>query len=205
MEYGTDETYMQMAEQAYEGWLQWTEELGETLFHDVGVLVLTSTPMFPGEHEYESYQLLRKRGHTPERLTGDAISQRFPAWKLGAFVDGFFHAQGGYVESGRAVAALVSLAQSKGVMLYPDQTVATLIEENSHIKGVRTRSGNTFYAEHVIVASGAWTTLLVHDLAHIVKVTGHPVFHFKPANPELFTPPDFVVFTADITKTGWYC
>ena len=128
-----------------------------------------------------------KRGHTPEHLTGEAISRRFPAWKPEAFVDGFFHAQGGYVESGRVVAALVRLAQSKGVMLYPDQTVETLIEESSHIKGVRTRSGNTFHAEHVVVASGAWTALLVPDLAPFVKVTGHPIFHLKPANPAIFT------------------
>jgi len=204
MEYGPDETYMVMAEQAYNGWLQWNVELGETLFHDVGVLVLTNTPMHQGSHEYESYQLLLKRGHTPERLSVDAISRRFPAWKPEAFVDGFFHAQGGYVESGRVVAALVRIAQSKGVMLYPDHAVETLVEESSNIKGVRTRSGNTFYAKHVVVASGAWTALLVPDLAPMVKATGHPVFHLKPANPAIFTPPDFVVFTADITKTGWY-
>lgn len=111
--------------------------------------------MRAGEHEYESYQLLYKRGHTPERLNDDAISRRFPAWKQGAFVDGFFHAQGSYVESGRVVAALIRLAQSKGVMLYPDQTVAPLVEESTHIKGVRTRSGNTYYVEHVVVASGS--------------------------------------------------
>lgn len=204
MEYGADEMYMEMAEQAYNGWLQWNVDLEETLFHDVGVLVLTTTPMIPGSHEYESYQLLLKRGHTPERLSGDAISRRFPAWKPEAFVDGFFHSQGGYVESGRVVAALVRLAQSKGVILYPDQAVETLVEEISHIKGVRPRSGNTLYAEHVVVASGAWTSLLVPDFAPMVKVTGHPVFHLKPANPAIFTPPDFVVFTADITKTGWY-
>src|SRR5437868_15047781 len=44
MEYGADDTYMEMAEQAYDGWLQWNAELGETLFHNVGVLVLTRTP-----------------------------------------------------------------------------------------------------------------------------------------------------------------
>ena len=203
LEYGADETYMEMAEQAFEGWLKWNAELGETLFHDVGMLVLTSTPMSPGEHEYESYQLLRKRGHTPERLTSDAISRRFPAWKPGAYVDGFFHAQGGYVESGRVVAALVRLAQTHGVMLY-SETVEALSEERSRIKGVRTRSGNTFHAEHVVVASGAWTALLVPDLSSIVKVTGHPVFHLKPTAPALFSPPDFVVFTAGIAQTGWY-
>ena len=30
------------------------------------------------------------------------------------------------------------------------------------------------------------------------------VFHLKPENPELFTPPNFLVFTADISNTGWY-
>ena len=204
MEYGTDETYMEMVEQAYQGWLQWNEEFGETLFHNVGVLMISRTPMSPGGYEYESYHLLRKRGHTPERLTGDEISHRFPAWRPGAFVDGFFHAQGGYAESGRVVAALVRLAQAKGVMLYPDQTVEDFIEEGSHIQGVRTRAGNMFPAEHVVVASGAWTPLRVPDLASILKVTGHPVFHLKPANPALFTPPDFVVFNADIRQTGWY-
>jgi glycine/D-amino acid oxidase-like deaminating enzyme len=204
MEYGADETYMAMVEQAYQGWLRWNEELGEVLFHDVGVLILTRTPMSLGGHEYESYHLLRKRGHTPERLTRDAISRRFPAWKPGAFVDGFFHAQGGYAESGRVVAALVRLVQARGVMLYPDQTVETLLKEGSHITGVRTRAGDTFHVEHVVVASGAWTALLVPDLAPIVKVTGHPIFHLKPDIPALFNPPDFVVFNADITQTGWY-
>ncbi len=204
MEYGADETYMEMGEQAYQGWLQWNQELGETLFHDVGVLMLSRTPMSPGGYEHESYHLLRKRGHVPERLTDDAISRRFPAWKPGTFVDGFFHAQGGYAESGRVVAALVRLAQAQGVMLYSDQTVEALIEEGSRITGVRTRAGSTFYAEHVVVASGAWTALLVPELASILKVTGHPVFHLKPANSALFTPPNFVVFTADIAQTGWY-
>lgn len=204
MEYGTDETYMEMVEQAYQGWLQWNEESGEPLFHDVGVLMLSRTPMSPGGYEYESYQLLRKRGHAPERLTGDAISRRFPAWKPGAYVDGFFHAQGGYAESGRVVAALVRLAGAKGVVLYPDQKVEALIEEGSRITGVRTRAGDILHAEHVVVASGAWTALLIPELASILKVTGHPVFHLKPANPTLFTPSNFVVFTADIAQSGWY-
>src|SRR5215472_12827178 len=204
MEYGSDEVYMALVEQAYQGWLRWNEELGETLFHDVGLTILTRAPMSPGGFEYESYQLLRKRGHKPERLTEDSISRRFPAWKPGAFVDGFFHAQGGYVESGRVVAALVRLAQAKGIMLYPDQMVDALIEEDHQVRGVRTRAGDTFHAEQVVVASGAWTALLVRDLAPVLQVTGHPVFHLKPANPALFSPPDFVVFNADIAHSGWY-
>ena len=204
MEYGSDEAYMELAEQAYRGWLQWNEMLGETLFHDVGVTMLTRAPMSPGEFEYESYQLLRKRGHTPERLAEDTITQRFPAWKAGAFVDGFFHAQGGYAESGRVITALARLARTQGVDLYPGQRVEVLLKENQQVRGVRTSTGNTFHAEHVVVASGAWSSLLVPDLTPFVKATGHPVFHLKPNDPNLFTPPNFVVFTADIGRTGWY-
>jgi len=115
-----------------------------------------------------------------------------------------FQAQGGYVESGRVVAALVRLAQAKGVMLYPDQTADASITEDHQVRGVRTRAGNTFLADQVVVASGASTALLVRDLAPVLQVTGHPVFHLKPADPALFTPPDFVVFNADIAHSGWY-
>ena len=48
LNYGSDEAYMTLAELAYSGWLQWNEELGETLFHDVGITMLTSMPMAPG-------------------------------------------------------------------------------------------------------------------------------------------------------------
>ena len=204
MEYGADESYMTLGEQAYLGWLQWNEELGDALFHDVGVSRLTRMPMAPGGYEYESYHLLRKRGHTPERLTEETISRRFPAWKPGLFVDGFFHAQGGYVESGRVVAALVRLAQAKGIILYPDQMVKALIKEDHQVKGVCTGDGSVFHAEHIVVAAGAWTVLLVSELASLLKITGHPVFHLKPANPDLFTAPLFPAFTVDVAQTGWY-
>jgi glycine/D-amino acid oxidase-like deaminating enzyme len=206
MEYGTDEEYMELGERAYQGWLHWneTEELREALFHDVGVAVLVRQPMSPGHFEYESYHLLRKRGHSPERLTGDEISRRFPAWRPGVFVDGFFHAEGGYVESGRAIASLVHLAQVRGVTLYPDQAVAALLEDGPRVTGVRTRDGSTFLAGQVVLAAGAWTSLLLPELATVFQITGQPVFHLKPENSARFTPPDFPVFTADVTRTGWY-
>ena len=37
-----------------------------------------------------------------------------------------------------------------------------------------------------------------------MKATGHPVFWLKPVDPKLFTPPNFSVFAADISNSGWY-
>lgn len=204
MEYGSDELYMAMVEEALDGWHRWNDRWDEPLYHETGVVMLARAPLAPGDFEYESYQTLLRRGHRPERLDAGDISRRFPAWKPGAFVDGFFHARGGYAESGRVVAALVHRAEDQGVDLYEGQAADALLREAGRVTGVRTRSGETFHAGHVLVAAGSWTHLLVPELAPYMRATGHPVFHLRPADPEAFSTPRFTVFTADVSKTGWY-
>lgn len=204
MEYGADEDYMALVEQALPRWRQWNEELPEPLFHEVGVTMITRAPMQPTGFEYESYHNLLKRGHHPDRLNADEIARRFPAWKPGEYVDGFFHAQGGFAESGRLVAALIDLGKTRGIAFHSGQTAQDILSDHNRITGVRTREGETFAAGQVLIAAGAWTPVLVPEIASFMRATGHPVFHLKPANPANFTPPQFTVFTADITNTGWY-
>ncbi|MCA9975598.1 MAG: FAD-dependent oxidoreductase [Anaerolineales bacterium] len=204
MEYGADETYMSMVEESIAGWTQWNDAFGEKLYHNTGVTMLTRKPIEPGEFEYESYQLLRKRNHLPERLTADDIARRFPAWKPGAFVDGYFHAKGGYVESGRVVEVLLQHAQALGVTVYAGQTVQHVVLENGRIQGVQTVDGRIFKADNVLIAAGAWTPIILPELEPVMRATGHPVYHLKIGNSTLFKPPHFVVFTADITSSGWY-
>ncbi|HJT58181.1 MAG TPA: FAD-dependent oxidoreductase [Ktedonobacteraceae bacterium] len=73
---------------------------------------------------------------------------------------------------------LVRRAEAKGVVLYPGQTAETLIEERYTFKGVRTRSGDNFFADHVVAASGAWTALLVPDLVPFA-----PLFPLRSSRP----------------------
>lgn len=204
MEYGTDLQYMEMVEQALPGWRDWNTLLGDTLFHEIGVTMLTRAPMQPGGFEYESYRLAIARGHASERLTAAEIERRFPAWKPGAFVDGFYNPAGGFAESGRVVATLIALAQQQGVALIAGETVTELVMEHGRFTHALTQSGKTLSAGQVLVAAGAWTPLLVPDLAPAMVASGHPVFHLIPPRPERFTPPQFVVFTADISNSGWY-
>jgi glycine/D-amino acid oxidase-like deaminating enzyme len=208
MEYGPDETYMAMVELARDGWLAWNEQaLAEpqpALYRETGVTMVTRAPMQPGSFEYESYRLLRQRGHTPERLDAVAISRRFPAWRAGAFVDGFFHAKGGYAESGRVVAFLLQQVEREGVSLHVGQRVAGFLEQGDQVKGVLTDSGERFAADLVIIAAGTWTQWLVPELGPVMKSVGQPVFHLQPGDPQLFSSPMFSVFTADISRSGWY-
>jgi glycine/D-amino acid oxidase-like deaminating enzyme len=204
MEYGPDEVYMAMVEASLVGWRQWNEAWRESVYHETGLVMLTRAPMIPGGFEYESYRLLLQRGHRPERLDEVEISRRFPAWQPGAYVDGFFHAEGGYAESGRVVARLIEEAGEQGVDVYSGQTMAQLIEANGRVQGVRTVEGSVFNSGQVIIAAGTWTPLLVPELRPVMKSIGQPLFHLQPADPALFAPPHFVVFTADIANTGWY-
>lgn len=205
MEYGDDVQYMEMAEQALAGWQQWNDTLFPgKLYHNTGVTMVTRQPMQPGGYEYESYQMLRQRQHAPERLTSDDIARRFPAWKPGAFVDGFYHVKGGYAESGLVVTALMQQAEALGVTFYGGQTVTRLVEGNGRITGVRTQSDQIFNADRILLAAGAWTPVILPELTPVMRATGHPVFYLKPADPTLFKPPHFTVFTADIANSGWY-
>jgi glycine/D-amino acid oxidase-like deaminating enzyme len=203
MEYGRDVQYMSMVESALPGWRRWNDELGETLFHETGVLMLTRQPMSPGGFEHDSYQLLLERGHQPERLNGDEIARRFPAWRPGAYRDGFYHAQGGFVESGRLLQKLILQAEWEGVLFYPMQAAVQLISGNGRVNGVQLEN-ETIHADHLIVAAGTWTPLLVPELAAVMRVVGQPIFHLQTADDRLFSPPHFPVFTADIAQTGWY-
>lgn len=204
MEYGRDAHYMALVEAALDGWQRWNAEFAEPLYHETGVTMVTQEPMAPGGFEYESYQLLRQRGHKPERLTATDITRRFPAWKPGAYIDGFYHPRGGFAESGRVVTALIKKATQQGVNVLAGQMVCDIIRAGDRVTAVRTETGETLAAAHVVIAAGTWTPLLIPELAPMMKSTGHPVFHLKPANPALFTPPNFAVFTADVARTGWY-
>jgi glycine/D-amino acid oxidase-like deaminating enzyme len=204
MEYGGDLQYTRMADRAIDGFEVWNDEFGEELYVNTGVLMMGRTPMTPGGYLAESYALLRGEGSTLERLSGAELHRRFGAWNGATYVDGFFNPRGGYAQSGRIVAQLANKAQRMGVAVDTPQTAADLVREGGRIVAVHTREGETYAAGHTLVAAGAWTHHLLPELQRVMVATGHPVFHLRPTDPRLFTPPGFVTFTADVAATGWY-
>ncbi len=207
MEYGPDEIYTELMERARDGWLAWNEqwrsEGEDPLYHETGVLMVCRDRMSAGGFEHESWEILRKRGHTPERIDADALAQRFPAWSTQRYVDGFYHAKGGYAESGRVVESLALRAQREGVELLEGRKMTALIERDGRVCGVRDQDGSELMGEEVVVAAGSWSGKLL-GLGPSITATGHPVFHLKPNKPELFLSERCPTFTADVAQTGYY-
>jgi glycine/D-amino acid oxidase-like deaminating enzyme len=190
-DYGPDEAYAEMGERALDGWRRLNAEWGEPLFHETGVLFVTRAPMAPGGFEHDSYACLSRRGHRLQRVDAAALRERFPAWSTGAYVDGYYNPQGGWVEAERVVARLVAKARADGVNVHENARVADLAD-------VRRR------ADVTVVACGSWTPDLVPSLGGELRRVGQPVFHLVPDDPSLFQSPRFVVFGADLANTGWY-
>ena len=219
LDYGADDLAMALMETALDGWRQWNARWnadgGRSLFHECGVAFLTRTPMAlgavaaPDGHplggfEAESYQALLRRGHAPQRLGAAEIHARYPAWREGAFVDGYFNPEGGWAESGAVVATLAREAESRGVRLCRGLTCAGLLERGARVAGVVTREGATLEADHVVVAAGTWTPRLLPHLGGALRSVGQPVFHLAPRDPSPFEAARFPVFGADIAQTGYY-
>lgn len=181
LDYGADAFYAEVMERALERWR------GDPLFHETGILFLSRTPMEKRAFERESFDLLRARGHTLERLDADEIVRRFPQWAPGVYADGYYNPEGGWAESGRVVAAYTERARAAGVEIREERVDSVDLD-----------------AGCIVVATGAWTSRLLPELAGALRVVGQPVFHFLPRDPSAFSPPAFLPWSADVSRTGWY-
>ncbi|MCC7163942.1 MAG: FAD-dependent oxidoreductase [Anaerolineae bacterium] len=204
LEYGADQEYMELAEQALAGWQEWNREFGQDLFHQTGVLYLKRDEMKRGTYEWHSWRLLNKRKHHPQRLDASEIKKRFPAWNTRRYVDGFYDPEGGFAESGRVLLRLVEKALALGVRLRADKAFQELHETNGFVRGLVTQDGRKLYADRVLVTAGAWTHYLLPWLKPYFRANGMPVFYLVPNEPEAFRSTVFPVFAADTSLTGYY-
>ena len=203
MDYGSDLFYHELAELALEGWDRWNRDWPRPLFHETGLLILAGGDMSPGGFEHESRRALTERGYEVERMTAALLQRRFPAWRAGAYTDGYFNPRGGWAESGAVVERLLVLGRGEGVQ---PRTAgfAGMIERGSRVGGVRTDAGEEIAADRVVVCAGAWTPTLLPWLADRLRAVAQPVLHFRPDDPEPFREPAFPTWTADIANSGWY-
>lgn len=203
MDYGSDRFYHELAELALEGWDRWNRDWSRPLYHEDGFLFLAPALMAPGGFEYESYEVLRARGYTPERLDARSASRRYPEWDLTRYPDGYLNARAGWAESGAVVERLLSLCRESGVRFLAG-SLRELMSRGSRVHGVVTTEADRIEADRVVVAAGAWTPGLLPWLSDVLWPTGHPVLHFQPDDPDSFRGDGFPPWAADISGSGWY-
>jgi glycine/D-amino acid oxidase-like deaminating enzyme len=203
MDYGSDVFYHELAERALDGWDAWNARWGRPLYHGEGFLVLAPGRMAPGGFEYESLQLLRDRGYAPEVIDQDVLRTRYPAWHAPAYPEGYLSPRGGWAESGEVVRHLLGWTEEAGVRR-ADGRLEQIVSRGSRVGGVMLADGTALPAEHVVIAAGAWTPVLLPWTSELLQPVAQPVVHFGVERPEDFRGPHFPPYAADITGSGWY-
>jgi glycine/D-amino acid oxidase-like deaminating enzyme len=160
--------------------------------------------MSQGSFEYESFRLLKERGHHPQRMTPEIMRQRFPAWNAEKYPDGYFNPHAGWAESGAVVGQLVEAARTAGVSFHVGLSSKGIMESGSRVTGVIVSNGESMAADLVVVAGGPWSSVLVPDLARFMRPVAQPIFYFAPEDISPYKPECFPVWAADLSRTGWY-
>src|SRR5258705_8614866 len=83
LEYGADQIYTGLSEEAIEGWRRWNRDFGVALYHETGLLLLRRAPLAAGSLEQDSFEVAAGRGHRPGLLHAVAAPARVPPRQRG--------------------------------------------------------------------------------------------------------------------------
>ena len=207
MDYGADVFYHELAEASLGVWEAWNAEWPRALYHPEGLLVLSAREAEPGSFEFESERVLRERGYAPQHFDAEHLRSVWPAWNADRYPEGYVSPRGGWAESGAVVARLLELCRGAGVAFVAGSFTG-LLEDGSSVSGVHyaseEHSVSTLKADCVIVATGAWTPVLLPWLSDVLKPIAQPVVHYGVDDPSRWQSPVFPPFAADMAVSGWY-
>jgi sarcosine oxidase / L-pipecolate oxidase len=196
-DYGEDDFYTAAMSRALDGWDRWNAHWERPLYHPTGVCFLKSLPFTEDTFEASNISTLDRHGLPTERLTAHQVAQRFPQWS--GVNEGYISHRAGWAESGEVVSALLRQAFSDGVVHIQGQVSSVA---NAH--DIELTNGKVLSFQAVVVAAGAWTTMLLPELQDRIEPVGQPVFHVKPAHPDAWCAPRFLPWGNDTAETGWY-
>jgi sarcosine oxidase len=188
--------YVPLLRRAYELWRELEDEAGEQLLQITGILeggeqILEGVLRSCADHDVEH-----------EVLAGDAVSRRFPAYRLPANLEMVYQPDGGFVVPERCIVAHVNGALARGAQLRARERV---LEWSQIDGGVRVRTDRgVIEAEHLVLTMGAWSEDLARLPAGSVKAVRQALAWFQPSRPELFKPARMPVFNLIIDGDHFY-
>jgi len=185
--YGADELYSRWSLRALGIWKQFAEEVGEPLFYPTGVLWLADDA---DEYTKQSYDTAKRARAKAEKLSAAEIAKRWPQIAIDDVTWASFEPGSGVLMARRAVAAVVTNAEARGV-IYACANV-----ESGKLKGrvtsVNLRGTGSIKAGAFVFACGPWLPSLFPDvLGKRMYITRQEVLFFGvPAGESAFRMPN---------------
>ena len=146
----------------------------------------------------------RLHGLPHEVLTGAAVNERFPGYRLPAAHRALFQPQGGLIASERAIVAHVELAQALGADIRGRERVLRW-EADPGGEGVTVATDKAVYrSARLVLSAGAWMGELAPTLAPLAVPERQVLAWLQPTRPELFRADRFPVFNLQVEEGRYY-
>jgi sarcosine oxidase len=186
--------YTTLTPAAYQSWNVAERETGLRLVHRTGGLIIAARGSAGTEYVDATAAAMAARGLPFELLSGVQVSERWPQWRLGDQHAALFDPEAGILDIRRGTAAHLALARARGATIRPDAPVSA-IAETPHGVTV-TAAGESYTADRVVLAGGAWNPTLLNLLGTSLPITltQEQVTYFATPNVREFTPERFTVF-----------
>lgn len=168
-----DAQYQKMAVEAVAGW----ESEYSGYYHETGILLISDK----GGNSYMNKAKEQVQSQGGKINVFDNASQirdvhrEFTSGTL-QNCEGYLNPRGGWAESAEAIRHLASQCAALGVSFITGTcgTVDSLVLDGMRVVGVNVKEGPPLLADHVILATGAWSSQLI-DLSSSAVSTAQPV------------------------------
>ena len=164
--------YMDLAYEAIEAWDTWPELKGKGFYHRTGWLNLREKGNDLADRIRQNF---RDRGHDP---TSDVSLQEvrhicggiFAKTNLEGMEQAYWNQEAGWCDAASATAELMKEAVGKGVQ-YITGDVQKLKLGGSGVEGVYTSDGKLLRAKQILLASGAWTSMIMTSTEDALEIS----------------------------------
>lgn len=189
--------YVPLLQRAFGLWGELQAASGSTLYRQVGLL---QVGLPDGEVVKGVLECARQHSLDVETLSEREIVKRWPGFSPASEHVGVFERRAGYLFVEECVRAYAVEAKKLGAQLDIGPEVVSWKRENNHFE-VRT-SAETYQAERLIVAAGAWSGQLLAELKIPFEVRRKPLFWYRP-NPA-FATDDYPCYLFEIPSGIFY-
>jgi sarcosine oxidase len=181
--------YVPLIQAAFQHWRELEQETGKQLLTENGALFIGDPD---GSYLGDVLRTAEQYDLPHEMLDEGEVRRRFPQHRLAPGEGAFWDLQAGFLRPEAAVRAAAGRAEQLGARVATAERVEAIEEHQAHVE-IRT-PGGTFRAEQAIVAAGAWTEKLLHELRLPLWVERQVMLWFRALHPEEFAPGRFPVF-----------
>jgi len=178
--YFEDPSYVPLAVESWDRWIELEQEAGVSILTRTGGIYagLEGSAVLDG-----SLRSAREHNLPHELIDADEVRRRWPVFAPPDGAQALIEQQAGFLRADIAIETHLAMAEQLGAVLRLETQAVDWRPAPGGGFEVETSAGDVIGAEHLVIAAGAWTSSVVPDLELPLNVERIPVLWFEPRVP----------------------